>query len=87
MDQVTWTPMNATSAFGPNLCYTSRWRQRDLRGLQQQDGVGLCHVVGQTPVCVPCEIGVQAENGTGKGPEPNTIISDSGDHPGLCHCP
>lgn len=73
-------PMNATSAFGPNLRYIVKWRRRETRETWNNVTVwGSRHVVGQTPVYVPYEIRVQAENDFGKGPEPETVIGYSGE--------
>ncbi|XP_036871156.1 neurofascin isoform X15 [Manis javanica] len=78
--EITWTPMNATSAFGPNLRYIVKWRRRETREAWSNVTVwGSRHVVGQTPVYVPYEIRVQAENDFGKGPEPDTVIGYSGE--------
>lgn len=73
-------PMNATSAFGPNLRYIVKWRRRETRETWNNATVwGSRYVVGQTPVYVPYEIRVQAENDFGKGPEPDTVIGYSGE--------
>ncbi|KAM6166511.1 neurofascin isoform 3-T3 [Erethizon dorsatum] len=78
--EITWTPMNATSAFGPNLRYIVKWRRRETRETWSNVTVwGSRYVVGQTPVYVPYEIRVQAENDFGKGPEPDTVIGYSGE--------
>ncbi|XP_077742880.1 neurofascin isoform X16 [Canis aureus] len=78
--EITWTPMNATSAFGPNLRYIVKWRRRETRETWNNATVwGSRYVVGQTPVYVPYEIRVQAENDFGKGPEPDTVIGYSGE--------
>ncbi|XP_007166243.2 neurofascin isoform X8 [Balaenoptera acutorostrata] len=78
--EITWTPMNATSAFGPNLRYIVKWRRRETRETWNNVTVwGSRYVVGQTPVYVPYEIRVQAENDFGKGPEPGTVIGYSGE--------
>ncbi|KAM5201831.1 neurofascin isoform 17-T17 [Hipposideros larvatus] len=78
--EITWTPMNATSAFGPNLRYIVKWRRREARETWNNVTVwGSRYVVGQTPVYVPYEIRVQAENDFGKGPEPDTVIGYSGE--------
>ncbi|XP_039737729.1 neurofascin isoform X1 [Pteropus medius] len=78
--EITWTPMNATSAFGPNLRYIVKWRRRETRESWNSVTVwGSRYVVGQTPVYVPYEIRVQAENDFGKGPEPDTVIGYSGE--------
>lgn len=72
--------MNATSAFGPNLRYIVKWRRRETRETWHNVTVwGSRYVVSQTPVYVPYEIRVQAENDFGKGPEPDTIIGYSGE--------
>lgn len=73
-------PMNATSAFGPNLRYIVKWRRRETRETWNNVTVwGSRYVVGSTPVYVPYEIRVQAENDFGKGPEPDTVIGYSGE--------
>lgn len=73
-------PMNATSAFGPNLRYIVKWRRRETRETWNNVTVwGSRYVVGQTPVYVPYEIRVQAENDFGKAPEPDTVIGYSGE--------
>ncbi|XP_078213127.1 neurofascin isoform X49 [Callithrix jacchus] len=78
--EITWTPMNATSAFGPNLRYIVKWRRRETREAWNNVTVwGSRYVVGQTPVYVPYEIRVQAENDFGKGPEPESVIGYSGE--------
>ncbi|XP_059531023.1 neurofascin isoform X10 [Myotis daubentonii] len=78
--EITWTPMNATSAFGPNLRYIVKWRRKETRETWNNATVwGSRYVVGQTPVYVPYEIRVQAENDFGKGPEPDTVIGYSGE--------
>uniref|UniRef100_A0A7N5JR71 Neurofascin n=1 Tax=Ailuropoda melanoleuca TaxID=9646 RepID=A0A7N5JR71_AILME len=78
--EITWTPMNATSAFGPNLRYIVKWRRRETRETWNNVTVwGSRYVVGSTPVYVPYEIRVQAENDFGKGPEPDTVIGYSGE--------
>lgn len=72
--------MNATSAFGPNLRYIVKWRRRETRETWNNVTVwGSRYVVGPTPVYVPYEIRVQAENDFGKGPEPDTVIGYSGE--------
>ncbi|KAM4813683.1 neurofascin isoform X6 [Urocitellus parryii] len=78
--EITWTPMNATSAFGPNLRYIVKWRRRETRETWNNVTVwGSRYVVGHTPVYVPYEIRVQAENDFGKAPEPDTVIGYSGE--------
>ncbi|XP_074165035.1 neurofascin isoform X10 [Sminthopsis crassicaudata] len=78
--EITWTPMNATSAFGPNLRYIVKWRRREGRESWNNATVwGSRYTVSPTPVYVPYEIRVQAENDFGKGPEPDTVIGYSGE--------
>ncbi|XP_027602739.1 neurofascin isoform X22 [Pipra filicauda] len=78
--EITWTPLNATQAYGPNLRYIVRWRRRDPRGSWSNETVkGPRHVVWNTPIYVPYEIKVQAENDFGRAPEPDTYIGYSGE--------
>ncbi|XP_050183144.1 neurofascin isoform X18 [Myiozetetes cayanensis] len=78
--EITWTPLNATQAYGPNLRYIVRWRRRDPRGSWHNETVkGPRHVVWNTPIYVPYEIKVQAENDFGRAPEPDTYIGYSGE--------
>ncbi|NWV11367.1 NFASC protein, partial [Ptilonorhynchus violaceus] len=78
--EITWTPLNATQAYGPNLRYIVRWRRREPRGSWANETVrGARHVVWNTPVYVPYEIKVQAENDFGRAPEPDTYIGYSGE--------
>nr|XP_010304288.1 PREDICTED: neurofascin [Balearica regulorum gibbericeps] len=78
--EITWTPLNATQAYGPNLRYIVRWRRRDPRGSWYNETVKTPrHVVWNTPVYVPYEIKVQAENDFGRAPEPDTVIGYSGE--------
>ncbi|NWS83678.1 NFASC protein, partial [Toxostoma redivivum] len=78
--EITWTPLNATQAYGPNLRYIVRWRRREPRGSWHNETVrGARHVVWNTPVYVPYEIKVQAENDFGRAPEPDTYIGYSGE--------
>ncbi|XP_021232536.1 neurofascin isoform X3 [Numida meleagris] len=78
--EITWTPLNATQAYGPNLRYIVRWRRRDPRGSWYNETVKAPrHVVWNTPIYVPYEIKVQAENDFGRGPEPETYIGYSGE--------
>ncbi|XP_064491680.1 neurofascin isoform X20 [Pseudopipra pipra] len=78
--EITWTPLNATQAYGPNLRYLVRWRRRDPRGSWYNETVkGPRHVVWNTPIYVPYEIKVQAENDFGRAPEPDTYIGYSGE--------
>ncbi|NWS76056.1 NFASC protein, partial [Crotophaga sulcirostris] len=78
--EITWTPLNATQAYGPNLRYIVRWRRRDIRGSWYNETVKAPrHVVWNTPIYVPYEIKVQAENDFGRAPEPDTVIGYSGE--------
>ncbi|KFQ34033.1 Neurofascin, partial [Mesitornis unicolor] len=78
--EITWTPLNATQAYGPNLRYIVRWRRRDPRGSWYNETVRAPrHVVWNTPIYVPYEIKVQAENDFGRAPEPDTVIGYSGE--------
>ncbi|XP_063212823.1 neurofascin isoform X15 [Chroicocephalus ridibundus] len=78
--EITWTPLNATQAYGPNLRYIVRWRRRDPRGSWYNETVKAPrHVVWNTPIYVPYEIKVQAENDFGRAPEPDTVIGYSGE--------
>ncbi|XP_064029739.1 neurofascin isoform X5 [Pogoniulus pusillus] len=78
--EITWTPLNATQAYGPNLRYIVRWRRRDPRGSWHNETVKTPrHVVWNTPIYVPYEIKVQAENDFGRAPEPDTYIGYSGE--------
>ncbi|NWW49250.1 NFASC protein, partial [Pedionomus torquatus] len=78
--EITWTPLNATQAYGPNLRYIVRWRRRDPRGSWYNDTVKVPrYVVWNTPIYVPYEIKVQAENDFGRAPEPDTFIGYSGE--------
>ncbi|XP_039392167.1 neurofascin isoform X8 [Mauremys reevesii] len=78
--EITWTPLNATQAYGPNLRYIVKWRQRDTRESWRNETVRTTrHVVWNTPIYVPYEIKVQAENDFGRAPEPDLIIGYSGE--------
>ncbi|XP_039558469.1 neurofascin isoform X17 [Passer montanus] len=78
--EITWIPLNATQAYGPNLRYIVRWRRRDPRGSWHNETVRSArHVVWNTPIFVPYEIKVQAENDFGRAPEPDTYIGYSGE--------
>ncbi|XP_053943423.1 neurofascin isoform X17 [Cuculus canorus] len=78
--EITWMPLNATQAYGPNLRYIVRWRRRDIRGSWYNETVKTPrHVVWNTPIYVPYEIKVQAENDFGRAPEPDTVIGYSGE--------
>ncbi|XP_067387798.1 neurofascin [Emydura macquarii macquarii] len=78
--EITWTPLNATQAYGPNLRYIVKWRQRDTRDSWSNVTVRTTrHVVWNTPIYVPYEIKVQAENDFGRAPEPDVVIGYSGE--------
>ncbi|XP_053562668.1 neurofascin [Bombina bombina] len=78
--EITWTPLNSTQAYGPNLRYNVRWRQRGTGEAWSNVTVwGIKYVVWNTPVYTPYEIKVQAENEFGKAPEPSTVIGYSGE--------
>ncbi|XP_034623104.1 neurofascin isoform X13 [Trachemys scripta elegans] len=78
--EITWTPLNATQAYGPNLRYIVKWRQRESRESWSNETVRTTrHVVWNTPIYVPYEIKVQAENDFGRAPEPDVIIGYSGE--------
>ncbi|XP_030417411.1 neurofascin isoform X19 [Gopherus evgoodei] len=78
--EITWTPLNATQAYGPNLRYIVKWRQRDTRESWRNETVRTTrHVVWNTPIYVPYEIKVQAENDFGRAPEPDVTIGYSGE--------
>ncbi|KAM9320163.1 neurofascin [Gastrophryne carolinensis] len=78
--EITWTPLNSTQAYGPNLRYIVKWRQRHTGEAWNNATVWTNkHVVWNTPVYTPYEIRVQAENEYGRAPEPNTFIGYSGE--------
>ncbi|XP_075120207.1 neurofascin isoform X4 [Leptodactylus fuscus] len=78
--EITWTPLNSTQAYGPNLRYIVKWRQRHTGEPWSNITVWTNkHVVWNTPVYTPYEIRVQAENEFGRSPEPNTVIGYSGE--------
>ncbi|XP_069801887.1 neurofascin isoform X3 [Dendropsophus ebraccatus] len=78
--EITWTPLNSTQAYGPNLRYIVKWRQRNTGEPWKNATVWTNkHVVWNTPVYSPYEIRVQAENEFGRAPEPNTVIGYSGE--------
>ncbi|XP_031752698.1 neurofascin isoform X11 [Xenopus tropicalis] len=78
--EITWTPLNSTQAYGPNLRYNVKWRQRHTgepwSNITVWDNK---HVVWNTPVYTQYELRVQAENEFGKAPEPSTMIGYSGE--------
>ncbi|XP_044144347.1 LOW QUALITY PROTEIN: neurofascin [Bufo gargarizans] len=78
--EITWTPLNSTQAYGPNLRYIVKWRQRHTGEPWSNITVWTNkHVVWNTPVYTPYEIRVQAENEFGRSPEPSTVIGYSGE--------
>ncbi|XP_063811300.1 neurofascin isoform X9 [Pseudophryne corroboree] len=78
--EITWTPLNSTQTYGPNLRYNVKWRQRHTGEAWSNVTVWTNrHVVWNTPVFTPYEIRVQAENEFGRAPEPNTVIGFSGE--------
>ncbi|XP_073443292.1 neurofascin isoform X12 [Dendrobates tinctorius] len=78
--EITWTPLNSTQAYGPNLRYNVKWRQRNTGEPWSNVTVWTNkHVVWNTPVYTPYEIRVQAENEFGRSLEPNTVIGYSGE--------
>ncbi|XP_040193514.1 neurofascin isoform X16 [Rana temporaria] len=78
--EITWTPLNSTQAYGPNLRYNVKWRQRQSGEAWNNVTVwNNRHVVWNTPVYTPYEIRVQAENEYGRAPDPNTVIGYSGE--------
>ncbi|XP_054837809.1 neurofascin isoform X14 [Eublepharis macularius] len=79
---ISWTPLNATQAYGPKLKYIVKWRRRDTRESWSNvtvNGDVSKYTVTQTPVYVPYEIKVQAENEFGRAPEPDVVIGYSGE--------
>lgn len=57
-----------------------KWRQRQSGEAWSNITVWTNkYVVWNTPVYIPYEIRVQAENDYGKAPEPNTVIGYSGE--------
>ncbi|XP_066456250.1 neurofascin isoform X2 [Eleutherodactylus coqui] len=78
--EITWAPLNSTQAYGPNLRYIVKWRQRHTGEPWSNVTVWTNkHVVWNTPVYTPYEIRVQAENEFGRSPEPGTVIGYSGE--------
>ncbi|XP_025061328.1 neurofascin isoform X15 [Alligator sinensis] len=78
--EITWTPLNATQTYGPNLRYIVKWRRRDTRESWSNVTVrNTRYVVWNTPIYVPYDIKVQAENDFGRAPEPDVVIGYSGE--------
>ncbi|XP_042318283.1 neurofascin isoform X15 [Sceloporus undulatus] len=79
---ISWTPLNATQVYGPNLRYIVKWRRRDTRenwSNRTVKGDVSQYTVTQTPIYTPYEIRVQAINDYGMASEPDTIIGYSGE--------
>ncbi|XP_062998528.1 neurofascin isoform X13 [Elgaria multicarinata webbii] len=79
---ISWTPLNATQVYGPNLRYIVKWRRRDTRenwSNRTVKGDVSYYTVTQTPIYTPYEIKVQAVNDYGMASEPETIIGYSGE--------
>ncbi|XP_077190798.1 neurofascin isoform X8 [Paroedura picta] len=79
---ISWTPLNATQAYGPRLKYIVKWRRKDTR--ESWNNVTVSgdvnkYTVTQTPTYVPYEIKVQAENEFGRAQEPDVVIGYSGE--------
>lgn len=73
-------PLNATQTYGPNLRYIVKWRRRDTRESWSNVTVrNTRYVVWNTPIYVPYDIKVQAENDFGRAPEPDVVIGYSGE--------
>ncbi|XP_053310317.1 neurofascin isoform X5 [Spea bombifrons] len=78
--EITWTPLNSTQVYGPNLRYNVKWRQRHTGEPWSNVTVwGNRHVVWHTPVYTQYEIRVQSENDFGKASEPGTVFGYSGE--------
>ncbi|XP_069489231.1 neurofascin isoform X9 [Ambystoma mexicanum] len=78
--EITWTPLNATQAYGPNMQYIVYWRQRNTGESWNNVTVrSPKHMVWNTPVYVPYDIKVQAKNDFGTGPEPQVVVGYSGE--------
>nr|XP_028590125.1 neurofascin isoform X24 [Podarcis muralis] len=79
---ISWTPLNATQVYGPNLKYIVKWRRRDTReswNNRTVKGDTNQFTVTQTPIYTPYEIKVQAKNDYGVAMEPETVIGYSGE--------
>uniref|UniRef100_A0A8D0BL83 Neurofascin n=1 Tax=Salvator merianae TaxID=96440 RepID=A0A8D0BL83_SALMN len=79
---ISWTPLNATQVYGPNLKYIVKWRRRDTReswNNRTVKGDVSQYTVTQTPIYTPYEIKVQAKNDYGIAPEPDVVIGYSGE--------
>ncbi|XP_061488176.1 neurofascin isoform X2 [Rhineura floridana] len=79
---ISWTPLNATQVYGPNLRYIVKWRRKDTReswSNRTVKGDVSQFTVTQTPIYTPYEIKVQAQNDYGVAMEPDTVIGYSGE--------
>uniref|UniRef100_A0A8C6VCL9 Neurofascin n=1 Tax=Naja naja TaxID=35670 RepID=A0A8C6VCL9_NAJNA len=79
---ISWTPLNATQVYGPNLKYIVKWRRRDTReswSNRTVKGDVSQYTVAPTPIYTPYEIKVQALNDYGIAMEPDIVIGYSGE--------
>ncbi|KAM6457034.1 neurofascin isoform 4-T9 [Liasis olivaceus] len=79
---ISWTPLNATQVYGPNLRYIVKWRRRDTReswNNRTVKGDVSQYTVAPTPIYTPYEIKVQAVNDYGLAMEPDVVIGYSGE--------
>ncbi|KAM3839456.1 neurofascin isoform 1-T1 [Vipera latastei] len=79
---ISWTPLNATQVYGPNLRYIVKWRRRDTReswNNRTVKGDVSQYTVAPTPIYTPYEIKVQALNDYGIAMEPDIVIGYSGE--------
>uniref|UniRef100_A0A670Z686 Neurofascin n=1 Tax=Pseudonaja textilis TaxID=8673 RepID=A0A670Z686_PSETE len=79
---ISWTPLNATQVYGPNLKYIVKWRRRDTReswNNRTVRGDVSQYTVAPTPIYTPYEIKVQALNDYGIAMEPDIVIGYSGE--------
>ncbi|KAJ1074718.1 hypothetical protein K5549_014990 [Capra hircus] len=78
--EITWTVLQDGPGVLPGVRATLCIEHQEIKQAWNNVTVwGSRYVVGQTPVYVPYEIRVQAENDFGKGPEPDTVIGYSGE--------
>uniref|UniRef100_A0A670Z629 Neurofascin n=1 Tax=Pseudonaja textilis TaxID=8673 RepID=A0A670Z629_PSETE len=87
---ISWTPLNATQVYGPNLKYIVKWRRRDTReswNNRTVRGDVSQYTVAPTPIYTPYEIKVQALNDYGIAMEPDIVIGYSGEDCEYCHSP
>ncbi|XP_063153600.1 neurofascin isoform X5 [Candoia aspera] len=79
---ISWTLLNATQVYGPNLRYIVKWRRRDTReswNNRTVKGDVSQFTVAPTPIYTPYEIKVQAVNDYGLATEPDVVIGYSGE--------